>query len=108
MYRYSERAMRFKFPFNPADCTAFIVSFKQGDLLLEKDKTALADNISKITEENGEYIMYMSFTQEESGAFVADKKITVQATFVLDGVRDETNKKSFSLSDVLKDGVVDG
>ena len=108
MYRYSERAMRFKFPFNPADCTVFIVSFKQGNLLLEKDKAALADNISKITEENGEYIMYMSFTQEESGAFVADKKITVQATFVLDGVRDETNKKSFSLSDVLKDGVVDG
>lgn len=106
MYRYSEKPMRFKFPFNPADCSTFIITFKQGDIVLEKNKTALKENISNIDEENGKYVMLFRFTQAESGAFVADKLIYVQVTYVLGGYRDDTNPKTFTLEDVMKDGVV--
>ena len=106
MYRYSEKPMIFRFPFNPADCTVFIITFKQGDIVLEKDKAALESNIANITEENGKYTMEMRFTQEESGAFEAREVIYVQATFVLNGYRDETTQKKFTLDDVMKDEVV--
>ena len=108
MYRYSERPIRFGVPFNPDECSAFIITFKQGDIVLEKNKEDLADSIADITENNGRYWMAVRLTQEECGAFVAEKPIKVQMTFVLNGYRDETNVQSFSLEEVMKDGVVDG
>ena len=106
MHRYSENPMRFAFPFNPAECEAFIITFEQGDILLEKNKTDLADIIADVVKENGKYKIEFRFTQEESGAFIADKLIYVQVTYVLNGYRDDTVRKTFTLEDVMKDGVV--
>jgi hypothetical protein len=50
--------------------------------------------------------MEMRFTQEESGAFEAREVIYVRATFVINGYRDETTQKKFTLDDVMKDEVV--
>jgi hypothetical protein len=106
MYRYSERPMIFRFTFNPADCSVFIITFKQGDIVLEKNKEDLKKNIEEIVEKDGKYVMEMRFTQEESGAFEAREVIYVQATFVINGYRDETTQKKFTLDDVMKDEVV--
>ena len=106
MYRYSEKPMKFSFPFIPADCSVFIISFKQGDIILEKTKADLANNISDVEERDGKYEMNFRFTQQECGAFEAEKVIYVQVTFVKDGYRDDTTVKSFTLEDVMKDEVV--
>lgn len=106
VYRYSEKPMFFAFPFNPAECEAFIITFKQGDIVLEKNKRDLTSNIASVMEDKGKYKMEFRFTQEESGAFIADKLIYVQVTYVLNGYRDDTVRKTFTLEDVMKDGVV--
>lgn len=106
MYRYSEKPMKFSFPFNPADCSVFIISFKQGDIILEKTKADLVNNIADVEERDGKYEMNFRFTQQECGAFEAEKVIYVQVTFVKDGYRDDTTVKSFTLEDVMKDEVV--
>lgn len=106
IYQYSTVPFRLKLSFNPAECTALYLTFKQGDITLEKSLEDLADSIAAAEYEKGRYVMEFAFTQEESEAFDIDEDIFVQATFIFEGVRDSTNIAVLRLKEVLKEEVI--
>lgn len=91
----------------PVDLTGaeIHVTIKQGARKLEKtgsDVTVVYDS------ESGKTELSVSLTQEETGLFVAEKKVYVQVNWIFqNGIRDATNIKQISVSENLISEVID-
>ena len=85
----------------PVDLTGadIYVTIKQGQRKLQKTG---ADVISVYDSESGKTELSVSLSQEETGAFLAEKKAYVQVNWIfLDGTRDATNIKQIDVSENL-------
>lgn len=102
IYQYSTVPMQLGFNFNPNECTQLYITFKQNSTVLEKSKADLKNELAEVFAEGDEYILPFAFTQSESAKFNTKDLIEVQASFVLNGMRDSTNKTGFRLIPVLK------
>lgn len=85
----------------PVDLTGaeIYVTIKQGQRKLQKTG---ADVISVYDSESGKTTLSVTLTQEETGAFLAEKKAYVQVNWIFsDGTRDATNIKQIDVSENL-------
>jgi len=85
----------------PVDLTGadIYVTIKQGQRKLQKTG---ADVISVYDAESGKTTLTVTLTQEETGAFLAEKKAYVQVNWIFsDGTRDATNIKQIDVSENL-------
>lgn len=85
----------------PVDLTGadIYVTIKQGQRKLQKTG---ADVVSVYDSESGKTTLSVTLTQEETGAFLAEKKAYVQVNWIFsDGTRDATNIKQIDVSENL-------
>ena len=85
----------------PVDLTGaeIHVTIKQGARKIQKTG---ADVVSVYDSESGKTELSVSLTQEETGAFLAEKKAYVQVNWILEnGIRDATNIKQIDVSENL-------
>lgn len=85
----------------PVDLTGaeIHVTIKQGARKIQK---TWADVVSVYDSESGKTEVSVSLSQEETGAFLAEKKAYVQVNWIFsDGTRDATNIKQIDVSENL-------
>lgn len=85
----------------PVDLTGaeIHVTIKQGARKIQKTGT---DIVSVYDSESGKTELSVSLSQEETGAFLAEKKAYVQVNWIFsDGTRDATNIKPIDVSENL-------
>ena len=90
----------------PVDLTGadIYVTIKQGQRKLQKTG---ADVISVYDAESGKTTLTVTLTQEETGAFLAEKSATIQVNWIFsDGTRDATNIKKIEVSENLLSEVI--
>lgn len=90
----------------PLDITAadICVTLKQGSYELEKTND---DVTMSYDPETGKTTLVVTLTQEETGAFTAEKKATVQVNWIFsDGSRDASNARRIDIVENLKDEVM--
>lgn len=108
MYRYQTKPIGVRVPFNPAEASEMWLTFKQGDILINRTKEDLANELAAITENgDGTYQFSFTFSQAESGDFSASAPIQAQVRWSNGaGHSDVTNIYSFWLKDVLMEGEI--
>lgn len=100
MTRYTTPTLTWALPFEASYIAAAAITIKQGDIIIEK---ALSDCTAS------DSTLSCTLTQEESGKFVADRSAKVQLRCVgTDGKAYASNVETLNVSDVLKEGVMDG
>ena len=85
----------------PVDLTGaeIHVTIKQGARKIQKTG---ADIVSVYDSESGKTELSVSLSQEETGAFLAEKKAYVQVNWIFpNGIRDATNIKQIDVSENL-------
>ena len=80
------------------------VTIRQGQQKLQKTGT---DVVMVYDSESGKTTLSVTLTQEESGAFLAEKTATIQVNWIFaDGTRDATNIKRIDVSENLLSEVI--
>ena len=90
----------------PVDLTGaeIHVTLKQGARKIQKTG---ADVVPVYDSESGKTVLSVSLTQEETGLFVAEKKVYVQVNWIFpNGMRDATNIKQIDVSENLISEVI--
>lgn len=90
----------------PVDVTGadIYVTIKQGPKKLQKTGE---DVVSVYDSESGKTTLTVTLTQEETGAFLAEKSATIQVNWIFsDGTRDATNIKKIEVSENLLSEVI--
>ena len=108
MYRYQTKPIGVRIPFNPAEAVEMWLTFVQGDIVINRTKADLAEELKNVTDnKDGTYQFWFMFTQTESGNFTAGAPIKAQVRWSNGaGHSDVTNIYSFWLKDVLKEGEI--
>lgn len=108
MYRYQTKPIGVRVPFNPAEAEEIWLTFKQGDILINRTKEELSAELSGVEDKgDGTYQFSFTFTQLESGEFSASAPIQAQVRWSNGtGHSDVTNVYSFWLRDVLMEGEI--
>lgn len=90
----------------PVDLTGadIYVTIKQGQRKLQKTGS---DVVSVYDSESGKTTLSVTLTQEETGAFLAEKSATIQVNWIFaDGTRSATNIKKIDVSENLLSEVI--
>jgi hypothetical protein len=85
----------------PVDLTGakVYVTIKQGQRKIQKTE---ADVVSVYNSESRKTTLTVTLTQEETGAFLAEKSATIQVNWIFaDGTRDATDTKKIDVSENL-------
>ena len=91
----------------PVDLTGadIYVTIKQGQRKLQKTG---ADVVSVYDSESGKTTLTVTLTQEETGAFLAEKSATIQVNWIFsDGTRSATNIKKIDVTENLLNEVIE-
>ncbi len=91
----------------PVDLTGadIYVTIKQGQRKLQKTGS---DVISVYDAESGKTTLTVTLTQEETGAFLAEKSATIQVNWIFaDGTRSATNIKKIDVTENLLSEVIE-
>lgn len=91
----------------PVDLTGadIYVTIKQGQRKLQKTG---ADVVSVYDSESEKTTLTVTLTQEETGAFLAEKQATVQVNWIFsDGTRSATNIKKIDVTENLLNEVIE-
>lgn len=91
----------------PVDLTGadIYVTIKQGQRKLQKTGS---DVISVYDSESGKTTLTVTLTQEETGAFLAEKSATIQVNWIFEGgTRSATNIKKIDVSENLLNEVIE-
>lgn len=91
----------------PVDLTGadIYVTIKQGQRKLQKTGS---DVISVYDAESGKTTLTVTLTQEETGAFLAEKSATIQVNWIFaDGTRSATNIKKIDVAENLLNEVIE-
>ena len=109
MYRYSTEPLNVFLRFDPREKDVLWLTFKQeaSDVEITRTKEDLAQAFESMEEKDGWYRFEVSFSQEESASFSANEAVLVQVRWRdKDGKSSMTDVYSFSVNDVLKEGVI--
>lgn len=91
----------------PVDLTGadIYVTIKQGPRKLQKTGS---DVVFVYDSESGKTTLTVTLTQEETGAFLAEKTATVQVNWIFsDGIRSATNIKKIDVTENLLNEVIE-
>lgn len=98
MRRFTTPSLHMPVPVNLTGAEVY-VTIKQGQRKIQKTG---ADVVSVYDSESGKTTLSVTLTQEETGAFLAEKSATIQVNWIFsDGTRDATNIKKIDVSENL-------